>query len=246
MDSMGTLDRSLPASRELTEDLSSAFKVAAISVTNLYKKAISAPQQARQAGYQDALDDILSFLDRENLGLQDGEGWLVRQWATKLLDDRPPTTTSTLANKEEQHASDSEEEKEIEKEIEKEKSSSSALGDSSPIHGPAEQQTEEKPAASVGRLNATLPTAEAFTFTSPHAYPKDVEMQSMESPPKREVSPRAIRQRKPAKQKNFSAKILGIGGGSKRKMPFSEFFDIADLTDTREEGRKPAVRRKVA
>ncbi|CAF9927284.1 MAG: hypothetical protein GOMPHAMPRED_004352 [Gomphillus americanus] len=246
MDSMRTLDRSLPASRESTEDLSSVFKAAAISITNLYKKAISAPQQARRAGYQDALDDLLSFLDRENLGLQDGEGWLVRQWATKLLDDRPLTTTSALPNKEEQHASDSEDEKETGKDAEKENSSSSVRGDSSPMHVSAERHTEEKPAASVEKLSVTLPTAETFTFTSPLAYPKDIEMQSMENAPKREVSPRAIRQRKPVKQKSFSAKILGIGNGSKRKMPFGEFFDIADLTDTREEGRKPTVRRKMA
>src|SRR5699024_9868937 len=40
----------------------------------------------RQAGYQEAIEDLLQFLDRENLGLGDGEGWSVRRWATERLD----------------------------------------------------------------------------------------------------------------------------------------------------------------
>ena len=37
-------------------------------------------------GYQDAIEDLLNFLDKENLGLGDGEGWKVRQWATERSD----------------------------------------------------------------------------------------------------------------------------------------------------------------
>lgn len=68
------------------ESLLSAFKAAALSVTALYKNAASDQARSRAAGYQDALDELLVFLDRESLGLGDGEGWRVRQWATERLD----------------------------------------------------------------------------------------------------------------------------------------------------------------
>lgn len=90
MDSMRSLNRSLPSTRlnkvSPPEELLPAFKQAALSVTNLYKSAASYHDSIRQAGYQDALDDLLTFLDRQNLGLQDGEGWKVRQWITARYD----------------------------------------------------------------------------------------------------------------------------------------------------------------
>lgn len=91
MDSMRSLNRSLPTSNTAArpappEQLLQAFKQAALSVTNLYKSAATDHEAIRQTGYQDALDDLLKFLDRENLGLQDGEGWRVRQWATARYD----------------------------------------------------------------------------------------------------------------------------------------------------------------
>ncbi|KAK5942421.1 hypothetical protein PMZ80_004985 [Knufia obscura] len=90
MDSMRSLNRSLPSTPPNRpappEQLLQAFRQAALSVTNLYKSAASDHDSIRQAGYQDAIDDLLKFLDRENLGVQDGEGWRVRQWATARYD----------------------------------------------------------------------------------------------------------------------------------------------------------------
>ena len=90
MDSMRSLNRSLPSTPPdrpaPPEQLLQAFRQAALSVTNLYKSAASDHDSIRQAGYQDAIDDLLKFLDRENLGVQDGEGWRVRQWATAKYD----------------------------------------------------------------------------------------------------------------------------------------------------------------
>jgi hypothetical protein len=89
MDSMRSLNTSLPTSRShrsLAPELLQAFKSAALSVTNLYKTAVTDQGNTRQQGYQDALDDLLTFLDRENLGVQDGEGWKIRQWATERFD----------------------------------------------------------------------------------------------------------------------------------------------------------------
>lgn len=86
MDSMRSLNTSLPVYPAPPEQLLQAFRTAALSVTNLYKSAVTDQNVSRQAGYQEALEDLLSFLDRENLGLQDGEGWRVRQWATERYD----------------------------------------------------------------------------------------------------------------------------------------------------------------
>ena len=90
MDSMRSLNRSLPSTPPNRpappEQLLQAFRQAALSVTNLYKSAAGDHDSIRQGGYQEAIDDLLKFLDRENLGLQDGEGWRIRQWATAKYD----------------------------------------------------------------------------------------------------------------------------------------------------------------
>ncbi|KAK7542490.1 uncharacterized protein J3D65DRAFT_217755 [Phyllosticta citribraziliensis] len=90
MDSMRSLNTSLPPARRRTQPsapLLQAFKSAALQVTNLYKAAASDRENAHDEGYQAALEDLLSFMDAENLGVGDGEGWRVRQWATEHLQD---------------------------------------------------------------------------------------------------------------------------------------------------------------
>src|SRR5271170_1460944 len=95
MDSMRSLNTSLPGTSpskqhgtEPPEQLLSAFKAAALSVTKLYKTAAVDQAKARSEGYQDALDELLAFLDKEHIGLSDGEGWRIRRWATERLDGR--------------------------------------------------------------------------------------------------------------------------------------------------------------
>lgn len=92
MDSMKTLDTSLPRSsptrrtKQQSSELLQAFKAAALSVTQLYKTAAADEESGRSAhsaGYQEALGDLQRFLDERNIGLDDGEGWQVRQWAVQ-------------------------------------------------------------------------------------------------------------------------------------------------------------------
>jgi hypothetical protein len=90
-------------SSESPEQLLDAFKAAALSVTKLYKTSAAAQAKARVDGYQDCLDDILSFLDKENMGLSDGEGWRIRRWATERLEGRD---TAALDSDEEVDKSD--------------------------------------------------------------------------------------------------------------------------------------------
>lgn len=101
MDSMRSLNTSLPGGKSPSKQqncdtpqqlLIAQFKAAALSVTNLYKTAAADQGRARAEGYQDALDELLSFLDKEDIGLSDGEGWRIRRWATERLDGRDSTS----------------------------------------------------------------------------------------------------------------------------------------------------------
>ncbi|PGH32560.1 hypothetical protein GX50_04665 [[Emmonsia] crescens] len=100
MDSMRSLNTSLPVSSprpnyaQPPEQLLQAFKTAALSVTNLYKTAVSDQANARQIGYQEALEDLRAFLDKEKIGLSDGEGSKVRCWVTERIDGTAAATTS--------------------------------------------------------------------------------------------------------------------------------------------------------
>jgi hypothetical protein len=76
------------------EQLLDVFRAAALSVTKLYKTSAAAQAKARADGYQDCLEDLLLFLDKQNIGVGDGEGWQIRRWATERFDGRDPTTQS--------------------------------------------------------------------------------------------------------------------------------------------------------
>src|SRR5215469_213606 len=106
MDSMRNLRTSLPSTSrrqasQPPEELIQAFKQAALSVTALYKTAGAEQARAYQEGYQDALEELLRFLDKENLGLQDGEGWRVRQWATERYQGSSQQAQGASDNEEE-------------------------------------------------------------------------------------------------------------------------------------------------
>jgi hypothetical protein len=184
MDSMRSLNTSLPRAsprrttpQQPPEELLSAFKAAALSVTNLYKNAASEQARARAAGYQDALDDLLSFLDKENLGVGDGEGWRVRQWATERFD-------GVLSG-----SRDSDDEEE---EQEEQARSSSPDNVRKPTASAATQELPLQPQQQPGptTINTEIPSqqqqppqpqshrpdlaghqADSFTFRSPLAYP---------------------------------------------------------------------------
>ncbi|KAI9784283.1 MAG: hypothetical protein M1839_002344 [Geoglossum umbratile] len=108
MDSMRSLNTSLPASsppKQAPGHLLQAFRSAALSVTTLYKLSAAEADRSRKEGYQEALDDLLQFLDRENLGLGDGEGWRVRQWATVgKAEGRDCTSGATASDSDDERA----------------------------------------------------------------------------------------------------------------------------------------------
>lgn len=268
MDSMRSLNTSLPApspksrSVQPPEQLLQAFRTAALSVTNLYKTAASDQTRARQEGYQDALDDLLAFLDKQNLGLGDGEGWRVRQWATARLDGSPPA----------HNGSDSDDERgETEKRarssspVIQRKSSRELLQNRQATRSVSPVRTESAPPAppTSGQQQSTVFTrSDAFTFRSSHTYPQEVEMQVTDptssstanqpavqpqlqidtaTPSVRvDVVPRGSRtpHRHHSSRHNTrsstSNRSLGSGAGSKRRIPFGDFFDLGSLGDGKE------------
>ena len=268
MDSMKSLNTSLPASprqrsAQPPEQLLQTFRVAALSVTNLYKEAAVEQTRARKHGYQDALDDILAFLDKENLGLGDGEGWKVRQWATERLD-------GSLSA---QGDNDSDEDR---GESEKRARSGSPVPhnhvrtEPNPSHPVPDSASHVRtmsappaPAPSSQHQTTISSDTEAFTFRSSHRYPHDVDMQTSDAatpiipeplpqassphpastPAVRvEVLPKASRT--PHRNGNHvsrhntrftaSTRSLGSGAGVKRRMNFNDYFDLGSWGDAKD------------
>ncbi|KAL6721379.1 hypothetical protein ACLMJK_000482 [Lecanora helva] len=259
MDSMRSLNTSLPRSSRRRSDpppekLIQTFKAAALSVTNLYKTAAAEQIRAREAGYQEALDALLTFLDKENLGLDDGEGWRVRQWATERLDGSP---LSHGGNDSDDDRGEAEKEERI----------------SSPVAQPAENQDKTQlrhpsqprsvaqddstPPISTEPQRDPLSSPEVFSFRSAHMYPQDTDMQTLDgsdntphqpesqsptqlssaSPAVRlEVVPRASRTPHRNNRHNTraaaGARSLGTGAGSKRAFRFGDYeFDLGGPGD---------------
>ncbi|KAI9657732.1 MAG: hypothetical protein M1821_002908 [Bathelium mastoideum] len=260
MDSMRALNTSLPSTAssqrqtsQPPEQLLQAFRSAALSVTNLYKTAASEQAQARASGYQDALDELLVFLDKENLGLGDGEGWRVRQWATERLDGRVPgqSMSDTEEDSEEQKRARSSSPVVNRKESQDELRQAQAPTSDSPTRtGSAPPTSTAIQTSSSGQQRRGSPVrTEAFTFRSSHSYPQtpDVDMDATNNnsnsapalrlevlPRNPRNSPRHRHNGRPNHRTPTSITSLGSGAGQKRRAPFQEFFDISGFFNEKE------------
>ena len=252
---MRSLNTSLPRSpkkarlKQPPEELLQHFKSAALSVTNLYKTAAADSLRVREAGYQDALDDLLTYLDKENLGLDDGEGWKVRRWATERLDSSPPA-----------HAgSESEEERtDTEKRAtspatsvaERKSSPEATIRSSSKSKSPArtEQHAAIADTSSPPPLSPVIVKPQSFTFASAHPYPQDIDMQAPETqldsttpapPPTPAIrfdlrSTRSAHKHNNHTSRHLTRSKLGSGAGSKRKIILPDYFDLGNFGEGKE------------
>ena len=262
---MRSLNTSLPRSprrrksHHPPEQLIQAFKTAALSVTNLYKTAATDQETAREIGYQEALDDLLSFLDQENIGLDDGEGWRIRQWATERLDNNLATFGST------------ENEEDAVDVPRRARSNSPTVAQPSGEDRHASQSPSSKPASTppVHAIPDNLDPAdqkdshETFTFRSSLPYPQDTEMSTngfsdQDRPSPSQPSPMLANQPAPsfrvevvpkhARNGHRSTMSTSRGGskssptmrlsgpttGSKRRFTFGDYFDVGNLGDLRD------------
>lgn len=245
MESMRSLNKSLPKARRAKPapqpDVHQSFRTAALTVTNLYKSALADLDKSRAEGYQEALEDLIGFLDKENLGVGDGEGWQIRQWAMERLDGALPGQSN----------SDSEEEMVEEKRA---RSSSPVMERNA---SPEEPRSSEPPHAdSSHRSDSAPPPVQVedstpdtemqppqgiFHFSSPHAYPTtnvsdsagpDLSAAARRafSTPRRS-STRSSRNLQRAAISNLFS--LGNGAGQKRKL-MQDFFNIDGFNDRRD------------
>ncbi|KAI1416202.1 hypothetical protein F5Y13DRAFT_154807 [Hypoxylon sp. FL1857] len=228
---------------ESPEQLLDAFKAAALSVTKLYKTSAAAQAKARVDGYQDCLDDLLTFLDKNNIGLDDGEGWQIRKWATERLDGRDTTQESEdevekaePASSPEIHRSGSQ------AQLSTMRNEASMQQDPVQMsaHLPANvTPTEEHPMI-------TVPTQDTFTFRSSHPYPQapepypnlenldlsdsirtnDGSIQGSSAVPIAHPARLRTKQRGPRPK---PTNHLGRGAGQKRPINFAELFDVGGV-----------------
>lgn len=239
MDSMRSLNTSLPKTRRRQPnpqpDTHKAFKDTALTVTNLYRTALADIERSRSDGYQQALEDLLGFLDNENLGVGDGEGWRIRQWATERLDGGPVASTSDTDEEvaEENRARSS---SPVVEHVPEEKQAA----------GPA-QRCDSAPPTTVDASHSNPSQADAemaplppmFHFASPQVYPTNANSDNpaydfvaaarRAFPPPRRNSNRSTSRnlQRSAAQNLVSQNLvsLGNGAGQKRKL-VNDFFNV--------------------
>ncbi|PVH98278.1 hypothetical protein DM02DRAFT_615934 [Periconia macrospinosa] len=239
MDSMRSLNTSLPKTRRRQPtpqpDTHQSFRSAALTVTNLYKAALADIDRSRSDGYQDALEDLIGFLDKENLGISDGEGWRIRQWATERLDGSLPVQSTS--------ESDDEDDKRA-------RSSSPIMERNS---SPEETRTVEpahRSDSATPPVAAELPTdadmtplPTMFHFSSPQAYPSSAPSDGTSydlpaaarrafPPPRRTTHRSSSRNLRQSAAQNIVNIASGTGTGQKRKI-MHDFFNI-DMNDRRD------------
>lgn len=249
---MRSLNTSLPSSTprpQPPEQLLQSFKAAALSVTNLYKNAVCEQAQGRQAGYQEAVEDLLHFLDRENLGLGDGEGWKVRQWATEKCDG----TASQTSDDDERADSDKRDRSATPATARKEPPPSEPTSRQPPTSTPATSTTpRSETTTATPSQESPMGTPTLFTFTAGPNFPQyqelDTDMQSPDNsaPPSQDGAPVSVsvmpRNSRPSHRHNnmtrpnarSSTRESPAAIGSKRKHTFPDFFDLSGLANGRD------------
>lgn len=250
MENMRHLSTSLPrTSRRNEPDLLSSFKAAALSVTNLYKSAAADSAHAREAGYQDALDDLLAFLDKDNIGMNDGEGWRVRKWVLERLEDAPTSKNTPSEDEEEPVKAEEADTRCSSPEAQKKSTSQQVTNEANEA---TERRTSSEPPLHQSIPAITMPSMEEFSFRAPTQLPSNHDRDNNQSMDMDPATPSTIRisskpnrsrhNRRDGRGNTPSINLtLASGTNGKRKFPYGDFFDIGNLnfdtSDKRDNGR---------
>ncbi|CAG9949634.1 unnamed protein product [Clonostachys rosea f. rosea IK726] len=208
------------------EQLIEVFKAAALSVTKLYKSSVAAETRARSEGYQECLDDLLGFLDRDGHQLAGGLPKL-RRWIAERREGGDVTLPT------------SESEDEVEKaETTPSNNSTSASANSTTHTGISSNQAPTR-AASIDPAPVEVvpipneppryivPSQESFTFTSDHQYPNIATLDLSDGRSRTAMSHHSSRQSRNRSATRNALRVsnqLGRGAGTKRRMDFDDFF----------------------
>jgi hypothetical protein len=238
MDSMRSLNTSLPKTKR-QPDVHQSFRTAALNVTNLYKSALADLDRARTDGYQEALEELLGFLDKENIGVGYGEGWRIRQWTAERLEGALPKQSSSDSDEDElddkrarssspvmEHSLVSEESRMADHVVE-----AAYRSDSAPLQ--TEAMTPEPDTASSHHV---------FQFSTPQALPShnanDAAVNDFTAAARRAFpNPRRTSNRPSTRNLQRSAAQnllqLGNGAGQKRRL-MQDFFNVDGFNDRRD------------
>ena len=211
-------------SAEQPEQLLDVFKAAALSVTKLYRTSAALETKARSDGYQECLDELLSFLDKAKMGLGDGEGWRIRGWATERLDGRD-TSGQVIESDEDIERTDAASSPEMTNAVPEPQAI--------PLSKP-DNSTTTVMAIPDPPTRFIVPTQDTFNFQSSHPYPNIATLDLSDARSQEAVAAAAatIGPSKPSKPRahggsgrtNLRSNPLGRGAGSKRKVDFNELF----------------------
>ncbi|KAI0134068.1 hypothetical protein BJ170DRAFT_183488 [Xylariales sp. AK1849] len=226
------------------EQLLDAFRAAALSVTKLYKTSATAQTKARSDGYQDCLDDLLAFLDKQHIGLSDGEGWQIRRWATERLDGRDGVA-NTIESEDEVEKNEPASSPELHRSnsnpvLSTARNEPETTTDSAP---PPTAQQQSDVTSSTQAPQIVVPTQDNFTFQSPMTFPPDsdfnmsnLDLSDSRNNPTTSSStqhhatshPLRVRNSRGVQRPRVSSH-LSRGAGSKRKINIAEIFDLGSL-----------------
>lgn len=209
---------------ETPEQLIDVFKAAALSVTKLYKSSVAAETRARSEGYQECLDDLLGFLDRESSNSADGNLSKLKRW----IAERREGGDATLPT--------SESEDEVDKgeaNTQSEPVQNTNISQQAPAPAPAPtpaRTTSDSPApvdvVPTESPRFIVPSQDTFTFGSEHQYPNIATLDLSDSRSHASITHHTTRQprnRNSARSLRASSH-LGRGAGAKRRMDFDDFF----------------------
>lgn len=262
MDSMRSLNKSLPSTTaaQPPELLLQAFKTAALSVTNLYKNAVSDQAQSRQLGYQDALEDLRAFLDKEKIGFTDGEGQKIRNWVMEKIDMAGTTSNDSDDDKTDADKTNRAASPAAVRKINPDTTASKPQPEAAaPSRQPSETPPPLMPIPSEP-IAIVPPRTAAFTFTAGQSLPvqEDIDMKAgMDSSPSLSSDPQMttshpshppvrleVHSRPPRTPHRHGSgnrhnprsinRDPTPGAGSKRKFHFGDFFDISNLGNGRD------------
>lgn len=222
-------------------ELLDAFKAAALSVTKLYKTSAQAQAKSRADGYQDCLEDLLSFMDRENIGLVNGEAQRARKWVTDRIEGRdatsPPLESDDEADRSDAHvlSSSPQMQRSVPVAAQRQKDIKDEARARDASAPPILTTVAVPPRPAADEIDMVVPSQDTFNFQTSHPYPHDeaLRLASLNLSDSQSVTPANTRTT-PRNGRNRNGRIaarssLGRGAGQKRKVNLAEIFDLGSL-----------------
>ncbi|KAL2213952.1 hypothetical protein CC79DRAFT_89116 [Sarocladium strictum] len=203
----GTGGSSKAPNAETPEQLLDVFKAAALSVTKLYKTSALNEAKARTDGYQECLEDLLDFLDKDDGSLGEAARSRLRKWATDKHDGRDRTQV-------------------LESDDEADKNEMTSTPEPQPAAEPAVSTEPAAEAIESERepYHFVVPSQDNFSMASQYPNIATLDLSDARQPPQSQT-PRTSRTKGrsnlPGKR---TSSTLGRGAGSKRRHDYDDFW----------------------